>query len=65
VLAHFALGNLARGRDKPGEADKHFSNALHLLRRYQPNDSLPESDGLTAGRLAETLASMIDVGSAA
>ena len=65
VLAHFALGNLARGRDKPGEADKHFSNALQLLRRYQPNDSLPESDGLTAGRLAETLASMIDVGSAA
>ena len=58
VLAHFALGNLARARDKPGEADRHFGNALHLLCRYQPNDPLPESDGLTAGRLAETLTSM-------
>ena len=65
VLAHFALGNLARGRNKPGEADKHFGNALHLLRRYQPNDPLPESDGLTAGRLAETLTSMTDARSAA
>ena len=60
VLAHFALGNLARSRDKPLEADKHFSNALHLLCRYQPNDPLPESDGLTAGRLMETLTSMTE-----
>lgn len=58
VLAHFALGNLARGRGKSSQADKHFANALHLLRRYQPNDLLPESDGLTAGRLAETLTSI-------
>jgi chemotaxis protein methyltransferase CheR len=64
VLAHFALGNLARGQDKSGEADKHFSNTLHLLRRYQPNDPLPESDGLTAGRLMETLTSMSDARSA-
>jgi len=58
VLAHFALGNLARSRGKTGEADKHFANALHLLGRYQPNDLLPESDGLTAGRLTETITAM-------
>ena len=58
VLAHFALGELARSRGKFDEAEKHFANALQLLRRYQPDDLLPESDGLTAGRLAETLASM-------
>ncbi len=62
VLAHFALGNLARGRGKDREADKHFANALDLLRRYQPGDLLPESDGLTAGRLAETLTTMTDPG---
>ncbi|WP_332739117.1 CheR family methyltransferase [Hydrogenophaga sp.] len=59
VLAHYALGNLERGRGKIREADKHFANALHLLRQCQPNDPLPESDGLTAGRLAETINSVI------
>lgn len=62
VLAHFALGNLARSRGRTREADKHFANALHLLRRYQPDDLLPESDGLTAGRLTETLTSVTDSG---
>lgn len=59
VLAHFALGNLERSRGKISEADKHFANALHLLRQYQPSDPLLESDGLTAGRLAETIHSVI------
>lgn len=60
VLVHFALGNLARSRGKTGEADKHFANALDLLEHYQPNDPLPESEGLTAGRLTETIHSMKD-----
>ena len=55
ILAHFALGNLERGRGKVREADKHFANALHLLRECQPSDLLPESDGLTAGRMTETI----------
>ncbi|MBI2296137.1 MAG: tetratricopeptide repeat protein [Betaproteobacteria bacterium] len=58
VLAHFALGNLARSGGKTGEADKHYANALHLLGRHQPGDPLPESEGLTAGRLTETIAAM-------
>ena len=61
VLAHFALGNLARSRGKSEEADKHIANALHLLGRYQPNDLLPESEGLTAGRLTETITAMTDM----
>ncbi len=64
VLAHFTLGNLARSRGKSGEARKHFANALDLLRRCQPDDLLPESDGLTAGRLTETLTSIADPGNA-
>lgn len=58
VLAHFSLGNLARRRGHHGESDKHFANTLQLLQRYQASDLLPESDGLTAGRLTETIASM-------
>jgi len=60
VLAHYALGNLARSLGKPEKADKHFANALRLLNRYQPNDPLPESDGLTAGRLIETITSVTE-----
>ncbi len=61
VLAHFALGNLARGAGKTLEAGKHFSNVKHLLRAYQSGDLLPESGGLTASRLAETLAATADM----
>ena len=53
ALAHFALGYLARGPEKRREADRHFSNALAILRRYRAEEVLPESDGLTAGRLLE------------
>jgi chemotaxis protein methyltransferase CheR len=58
VLAHFVLGNLARSNGKPGEADKHFDNALQLLARHQAGDLLPEADGLTAGRLTETITAL-------
>ena len=61
VLAHFALGNLARGHGKNAEAGKHFANASHLLRSCQPGDLLPESDGLTTGRLSEIIASIVDM----
>lgn len=61
ALAHFALGNLARSRGRIEEAEKHFANALRLLDRYQPSEILPESDGLTAGRLAETITAMMTV----
>lgn len=58
VIAHFALGNLARERGRSGESDKHFANALKLLQRYDAGAILPESDGLTAQRLAEIIASV-------
>jgi chemotaxis protein methyltransferase CheR len=55
VLAHFALGNIARGRKRMHEAGRYFSNALRLLRDYEPNDLLPETDCLTASRLTEII----------
>ena len=60
VLAHFALGNLARNAGKFTEAEKHFANALRCLRGHNPDAILPESDGITAGRLAEIIASTLE-----
>jgi len=55
VLAHFALGNLCRQQgDGPGTR-RHLLNARALLERYRPEDPLPESDGILAGRLAEII----------
>jgi chemotaxis protein methyltransferase CheR len=59
ALAHFALGNLARAEAQAAQANKHFANALHLLRSSPPDAQLPESDGMSAGRLAEIIASLL------
>jgi chemotaxis protein methyltransferase CheR len=61
VLAHFALGNLMRSRGKAADATRYFANASTLLRDLQADDVLPESDGLTAGRLSEILNSIIEM----
>jgi chemotaxis protein methyltransferase CheR len=61
VLPHFALANLARSCGQVAEAEKHFATALRLLRRCQPGDLLPESDGLTAGRLTEIISSILEM----
>ncbi|MEW6614371.1 MAG: CheR family methyltransferase [Thermodesulfobacteriota bacterium] len=55
ALAHFALGNLTLQQRKLQEARKHFENALSLLDSYQQEDVLPESEGMTAGRLMEII----------
>lgn len=58
VLAHYALGNLSQSQGRRREAQRHFDNALAALRVHPPDEILPESDGLTAGRLAEIIESM-------
>lgn len=55
ILAHVALGNLDMSQGFEREAADHFSRARRLLRAVAPGEVLPESDGLTAGRLSETL----------
>lgn len=59
VLAHFALGNLRLSQGRHGEAQRHFANALALLQRLPLDEILPESDGLTAGRLGEIISSAL------
>ncbi|MBI2311239.1 MAG: tetratricopeptide repeat protein [Betaproteobacteria bacterium] len=58
VMAHFALGNLARRQGRTKESARHFANALSLLGTYRPGDMIPESEGITAGRLMEIVRSM-------
>ncbi len=53
VMAHFALGNLALRQADKRAARKHFHNVLALLENHQPEEALPESEGITAGRLEE------------
>jgi chemotaxis protein methyltransferase CheR len=59
VLAHFALGNLRLAHGRRREAERHFDIALSLLRAHPRDEVLPESDGLTAGRLGEIIASVL------
>jgi chemotaxis protein methyltransferase CheR len=59
ALAHFALGNLARAEARTAQANKHFANALHLLRSWPPDALLPESDGMSAGRLVEIITTLV------
>jgi chemotaxis protein methyltransferase CheR len=59
ALAHFALGNLRLSQGRRPDAERHFSNALGVLRARAQDEVLPESDGLTARRLAEIIASVL------
>ena len=55
VLAHFALGNLYRRLGQRAAAARHFANARELLARLPPGSSLPDAEGLTAGRLLDII----------
>jgi chemotaxis protein methyltransferase CheR len=57
VLAHFALGNLCMSDDQHREAERHFDNALALLALRSHDELLPESSGLTTGRLRDIITS--------
>ena len=57
VLAHFALGNLCMSHGRHREAERHFDNALALLSPHTDDELLPESNGLTAGRLTDIITS--------
>lgn len=59
VLAYFALGSLMQRLGEPKTSRKYLKSALGLLSRYSPEEVLPESEGITAGRLSEVIASMI------
>ena len=59
VLAHFALGNGELSQGRPRQAKRHFTNTLAMLQRHPHGELLPESEGLTAERLAEIVTSVL------
>lgn len=63
VLAHFALGNLTLREGKLEESEKHFENARSILISFRQEEILPESEGITAGRLLEIITVHRDHGS--
>lgn len=60
VIAHCALANLAKRLGRHGLWRRHIRSALSLLEELEPDALLPESAGLTAGRLTEMLRSTLD-----
>ena len=55
ILAHFALANISLRSGKMAEARKHFGNTTEILSKCKPDEILPESEGITAGRLSEII----------
>lgn len=53
VLGYFTLGNIHRRLGKLKESKKNFDTAASLLTAMQKDDIVPESDGISAGRLIE------------
>ena len=60
--AYYSLGNLMLRRGDVPAARKYFENALTLLNKFGQGDILPESEGLTAGRLKEIIQATILTG---
>ncbi len=59
VLAHFGLANIELTLGRQREARRHFANALAALQTHAREEILPESEGLTAGRLSEIITSVL------
>jgi chemotaxis protein methyltransferase CheR len=58
VLAHFALANLRFLEGRFNDTRRHLKTVHCLLKHHPADEPLPESDGLTFGRLSEIAASL-------
>lgn len=59
ALAHFALGNLFTRQGRHTQARRHLRNALAILNGYRAEQVLPETAGITAGRLSEVVRTLL------
>lgn len=55
ILAHHTLGGLYRQLGKVRHSRRHLDIALQLLAAHARDELVPESDGMTCGRLAESI----------
>jgi chemotaxis protein methyltransferase CheR len=53
VLGHFGLANLYRANGQMPQAQKSLDNARRLLETHAADEVIPDSSGITAGRLRE------------
>jgi chemotaxis protein methyltransferase CheR len=51
VLGYFTLGSLCHRQKNYAHARKYFAHSLELLQNYAPDDVLPDSEGMSAGKL--------------
>ncbi|MGK2858638.1 MAG: CheR family methyltransferase [Thermoanaerobaculia bacterium] len=58
ILAHHALGGIYKRLGRARESQRHLAVALELLSAKGRDEIVPESDGMTCGRLAETVRAM-------
>ena len=58
ILAHHALGSLYERLARHKESRRHLAIALTLLSARNKDDIVPESDGMTCGRLLEAVRAM-------
>lgn len=59
VVAEFYLASLLHQSGKKMEAGQRFRSALLLLKQYNEDDVVPESEGITAGHLAQIVQSLL------
>ncbi|MEK6590236.1 MAG: CheR family methyltransferase [Nitrospinota bacterium] len=59
ILAYFSLGHILLRQGNFIQSKKYFKNARDLLSALSPEEVIPESEGITAGRLSEIIDSMI------
>jgi chemotaxis protein methyltransferase CheR len=55
VMAHFALGNLARLGARQKDAERHYRVALRILEKFGEDSAVPAAEGMTAGKLTELI----------
>jgi chemotaxis protein methyltransferase CheR len=61
ALAHFLNGNIARRLGRAAEARRHFQKTLVALETRPADEILPESEGMTTGKLAEIVKSLLEM----
>jgi chemotaxis protein methyltransferase CheR len=61
VLAHLAFANLARQQNHAEACSRHLQTARKLLSARGRDEVLPESEGMTAGRLLEIIEAELGV----
>jgi chemotaxis protein methyltransferase CheR len=55
VLAHYALGGLYKRLGRQKESRRHLAVVLEFFSARSKDEILPESDGMTCGRLVESV----------